>query len=82
MFLTHFCRILNESECFYEFCFLKVLIINQYSFFTKDEIGIGYGSLRNYGLNPEHPYANGRVIIKEGLLISAKGERGKREKEQ
>lgn len=53
-----------------------------YSIFTKDEIGIGYGSLRNFGLNSEHPYTNGKVTIKEGMLISAKGERGKREKEE
>ncbi|MEE1322871.1 MAG: hypothetical protein UHE91_03520 [Bacteroidales bacterium] len=50
-----------------------------FSVFDKEDIGIGYGALRNYGLNPEHPYSNAKVVIKEGILISAKGERGRKE---
>jgi hypothetical protein len=49
-----------------------------YSIFSKDDIGISYGSLRNFVITPEHPYSNGKVVIKEGVLISAKGERGKK----
>ena len=50
-----------------------------FSVFSSEEIGISYGSLRNYGITPEHPYNNSKVVIKEGVLISAKGERGKKE---
>lgn len=49
-----------------------------YTKFTKDEIGISYGSLRNYGLTPGRPYINDRAVIKEGILITAKGERGQK----
>ena len=49
-----------------------------FSVFSKEDIGIGYGALRNYVITPEHPYSNGKVIIKEGVLVSAKGERGKK----
>lgn len=52
-----------------------------FSVFSKEDIGIGYGALRNYGITPEHQYSNGKVIIKEGVLISAKGERGKKTEE-
>jgi hypothetical protein len=50
-----------------------------FSVFSKDDIGIGYGALRNYGISPEHPYTNERVTVKEGVLITAKGARGKKE---
>ena len=53
-----------------------------FSIFTKDDLGISYGSLRNYGLSPEHPYSNGKIVIKEGILISAKGERGRKSNEE
>lgn len=49
-----------------------------FSVFSKEEIGISYGSLRNYGLTQEHPYTNGKITIKEGVLISAKGDRGRK----
>ncbi|MBO8449194.1 MAG: hypothetical protein IAC29_07985 [Bacteroidetes bacterium] len=45
--------------------------------FTREEIGVSYGSLRNYGISPERPYINDKVVIKEGILITAKGDRGK-----
>lgn len=48
-----------------------------YNVFTKDEIGISYGSLRNYRLSPDRPYINDMAVIKEGILITAQGERGK-----
>lgn len=53
-----------------------------FSIFSKEDIGITYGSLRNYGLSPEHPYTNGKISIKEGVLISAKGERGRKSNEE
>ena len=48
-----------------------------FSVFDKEDIGIGYGALRNYGVSPEHPYNNGKVCIKEGVLISTKTDRGR-----
>ena len=48
-----------------------------YSVFSKEQLGIGYGSLRNYGLSPAKPYTNENVTIKEGALIASKGDRGK-----
>ena len=53
-----------------------------FSVFDKEDIGIGYGSLRNYGISPEHPYSNAKVVIKEGVLISAKGDRGRKVDEE
>lgn len=55
-----------------------------YSVFTKEDIGVSYGSLRNYAISPTKPYSNRLVTIKEGILISAKGNRGikPQEKEQ
>ena len=50
-----------------------------YSVFDKEDIGISYGSLRNYGLDVDHPYSNSKVVIKEGVLISAQRRTGKRE---
>ena len=51
--------------------------------FNKDELGITYGSLRNYGLSPEKPYRNEKVgvIIRVGVLITKEGQRGKRTKQ-
>ena len=49
-----------------------------YSKFTKEELGVSYGSLRNYGITPDKPYSNAKVTIKEGTLISAKGMRGRK----
>ena len=41
-----------------------------YEKFTKEEIGIAYGSLRNYGLSAEKPYQNKLCIIRKGYLIT------------
>lgn len=41
-----------------------------YEKFGKEEIGIGYGSLRNYGLSAEKPYQNKLCIIRKGVLIT------------
>lgn len=48
-----------------------------YSVFNKEQIGVSYGSLRNYCISPTKPYRNDKVTIKEGGLITAKGQRGK-----
>lgn len=44
--------------------------------FDKDELGVTYGSIRNYHITPDRPYVNKIITIKEGVLISAKGNRG------
>ena len=51
-----------------------------YDHFTKEEIGISYGSIRNYGLSPEKPYRNEKtgVIIRVGVLIAKEGNRGRK----
>jgi hypothetical protein len=41
---------------------------NIFEFYTKDEIGISFGSLRNFGLSPDNHYENKRVIIRKGIL--------------
>ncbi len=41
-----------------------------YEKFSKEEIGISYGSLRNYGLSSEKPYKNKLCIIRKGVLIT------------
>lgn len=38
--------------------------------FGKEDIGISYGSLRNYGLSAEKPYQNKFCIIRKGYLIT------------
>ena len=53
-----------------------------YSMFTKEQMGISHGSLRNYGLSATKPYSNDKIIIKEGVLVSSKGERGRKNKEE
>ena len=39
-----------------------------YEKFTKEDIGISYGSLRNFGLSKENLYQNKLVIIRKGIL--------------
>ncbi len=55
-----------------------------YDHFTKDDIGITYGSIRNYGLSPGKPYISEKkgVVIRVGRLISKEGNRGVRSKEE
>ncbi len=51
-------------------------IANIYQYYTSEQIGITYASLRNYGLSAEHPYQNKKCIIRKGLLLSKTGNRG------
>lgn len=53
-------------------------IANIYEFHTSEELGITYGSLRNYGLSNEKPYHNAKCTIRKGLLLSKSGNRGKK----
>lgn len=38
--------------------------------FGKEDIGISYGSLRNFGLSADKPYKNKLCIIRKGVLIT------------
>jgi hypothetical protein len=50
-----------------------------YGQFSKEQIGISYGTFRNYKLSPDKPYKNEKTgaIIRVGSLVSKKGNRGK-----
>ena len=39
-----------------------------YNHYDAEDIGITYGSLRNYGLSENKPYENKKVIIRQGKL--------------
>ena len=41
-----------------------------YEVFDKQDIGISYGSLRNYGLSSDKPYQNNKVVIRKGILLT------------
>ena len=53
-------------------------IANIFEFYLIDDIGITYGSLRNYGLSTEKPYENTKCIIRKGLLLAKSGNRGRK----
>lgn len=58
----------------YYFGSLKALVVE----FSKEKIGIEYGSLRNYGLSTDKPYTNSKCIIRKGYLKTIEGSRGKK----
>ena len=39
--------------------------------FSKEQIGIGYKSLANYGITSEKPYRNKYCTVRKGVLITA-----------
>ncbi len=41
-----------------------------YDHYTKEQIGITYASLRNYGITDDKPYENQKVIIRRGRLLT------------
>ena len=41
-----------------------------YDHYTKDQIGITYAALRNYGITEDKPYENKNVIIRRGRLVT------------
>lgn len=53
-------------------------IANIYEHMSVDDVGITYGSLRNYGLSSNKPYENSKCVIRKGLLLSKSGNRGKK----
>jgi len=57
-------------------------IANMYEFYTSEELGITYASLRNYGLSIDNPYRNKKCIIRKGVLLSKSGGRGIRKQQE
>ena len=53
-------------------------IANIYEFHSAEELGITYGSLRNYGLSPSKPYQNSKCTIRKGVLHQKAGGRGRK----
>lgn len=51
-------------------------IANMYEYFSAEQLGIAYSSLRNYGLSHEHPYKNSKCVIRKGVLLAKSGNRG------
>lgn len=51
-------------------------VANIYEFHTSEELGITYGSLRNYGLSHDKPFSNARCVIRKGALRQKAGNRG------
>lgn len=49
-----------------------------FELFTVEQLGISYGSLRNYGLTEDRPYHNDKCVIRKGRLLSKHGNRGKK----
>lgn len=43
---------------------------NIYEHYQKEEIGISFGALRNFGLSPQKQYENEKVIIRKGILLA------------
>ncbi|MBR5907636.1 MAG: hypothetical protein IKZ50_04510 [Bacteroidales bacterium] len=41
-----------------------------YDYYDAEDIGITYGSLRNYGLSENKFYENSKVIIRQGKLFT------------
>ena len=57
-------------------------IANMYEYYSGEELGITYASLRNYGLSAEHPYLNKKCIIRKGVLLSKSGNRCIRKRQE
>lgn len=53
-------------------------VANIYEHLHASEIGITYGSLRNYRLSSQNLYENSKCIIRKGILLSKSGNRGRK----
>ncbi len=45
-------------------------IANIFEYFNSQDIGISFGSLRNYVVSPTKPYENAKIIIRKGILLA------------
>jgi hypothetical protein len=64
---------LQIEEQHYYFGSIKAI----YNQFNSTQIGISYGSLRNFGLAENKSYTNSKCTIRKGLLKAIEGGRGK-----
>lgn len=48
--------------------------------FTSADLGITYGSLKNFKVTKDNPYRNAKCIIRSGLLVTIESGRGKYER--
>lgn len=53
-------------------------LANIFEHLSADEVGIVYGSLRNYGLSMQKPYENSKCIIRKGVLLAKSRNKSKR----
>lgn len=53
-------------------------IANLFEHFTPEQLGISYGSLRNFGLKHDKPYSNAKCTIRKGVLLQKAGGRGRK----
>lgn len=56
-------------------------IANMYEYYTPQDLGIGYGALRNYGLSADKPYSNSKCTIRKGVLLQKSGGRGRKKQD-
>ncbi|MEG2947164.1 MAG: hypothetical protein RR837_10550 [Bacteroidales bacterium] len=45
-------------------------IANIYEHMSVEQIGISYGTLRNYGITPDNAFENKKCIIRKGVLLA------------
>lgn len=38
---------------------------------SKDDLGVAYNYLKNYGLSPENPYIGKKCTIRRGIIITS-----------
>jgi len=50
-------------------------VANLCEYHSVEDIGISYGSLRNYGLSENNPYQNSKCTIRVGRLLAKKREK-------
>ena len=50
-------------------------VANLFEYHSVEDIGISYGSLRNYGLSENNPYQNSKCTIRVGRLLAKKREK-------
>lgn len=51
-------------------------IANMFEYYNPLELGITYGSLRNFSLAIDNPYINSKCIIRKGILLAKNSNRG------
>ena len=68
-------EILSDGSHHYFGC-LKAI----FEMFTSADLGITYGSLKNFKVSKDNPYRNTKCIIRSSNLLSIEGGRGKYER--